>query len=279
MNRTILVTGATGSQGGAVARSLLRDGWTVRALVRDPHAPAARALAARGAHLVTGDLDDAAALREAAAGAAGVFSVQPMPDADPDRGIRVADAAAAAGVGHLVYSSVAGAERSTGIPHFDTKARVEEHLRGLAATVTVLRPVFFMENWLGMLPRDGGEVAVPLSPHTRLPMIAVADIGRIAADAFAHPGAYAAGPCPLAGDELSVAEIAEAVTAVTGRPVRFTRRAIAELRATDDAAARMFDWIDREGFGTDVPALRRRHPGLLTFTEWLTGSRPPAVTG
>src|SRR5690606_21894869 len=123
----VLVSGATGNQGGAVARALLEDGWQVRALVRDPAAHAARTLARRGAQLVPGDLDDPESLRAAARNVQGVFSVQssdmgaPDPELEVRRGKNLADAAAASGVAHLVYSSVAAAGRDSGVAHFETK--------------------------------------------------------------------------------------------------------------------------------------------------------------
>ncbi|WP_435873333.1 NmrA family NAD(P)-binding protein [Nocardiopsis protaetiae] len=159
--RTVLVTGATGGQGGAVARALLERGWAVRALVRAPDTPAARALAALGAEPVVGDLDDPASLRAAARGAHGVFSVQPCDLADPDpatevrRGRAVADAAAAVGVAHLVYSSAAAAGRGSGVAHFESKEGIEAYVESAGVPATVLRPVYFMENWRYALPRPG----------------------------------------------------------------------------------------------------------------------------
>src|SRR5690606_11416382 len=128
------VSGATGSQGGAVARALLEGGWEVRALVRDPAAHAARMLARLGAQLVPGNLDDPESLRVAARNVSGVFSVQPsaMSAPDPEREVRrgknLADAAAASGVAHLVYSSVAAADRGSGVAHFETKREIESYI-------------------------------------------------------------------------------------------------------------------------------------------------------
>ncbi|GIH97238.1 NmrA/HSCARG family protein [Planobispora siamensis] len=280
--KTILVTGATGGQGGAVARSLLDGGWAVRALVRDPYGRGAMDLRALGARPVAGDLDDPRSLRAAARGAHGVFSVQPADLADPRpevevrRGRNVADAAEAAGVAHLVYSSVGAVGRGSGVAHFETKAEIEAYIDGLGVPATVLRPVFFMENWLSMMPRarDGERVAsIALDPGTSLQMIALADIGRIAADAFGRPHESVGRKIEIAGDELTVRQIAEAFTRADGVPTRFERQPIGELRAVAGEVANMFAWFDEKGYGADIAALRERYPRLLTFEAWLRGNR------
>ncbi|MER7515068.1 NmrA/HSCARG family protein [Streptomyces sp. NPDC126499] len=262
----ILVTGATGSQGGAVARALLAAGFPVRALVRDPRTPAAHALAASDAELVTGDLDDVGSLRQAARGAYGVFSVQPSDMADPRpeeevrRGRNVADAAAAEGVTQLVQSSVGGADQATGVPHFASKAEIEAYVAGLDIRVTVLRPVFFMENWPYLW---GGPV--PLDADTSLQMIAVADIGRIAAEVFAGPGEFTGRTIEIAGDELTVRAAFALFAKADGR-VRYER-------SPRERDAPMFTWLNERGYAADLAALRRRHPELRSLADWLREAR------
>ncbi|HEX7453525.1 MAG TPA: NmrA family NAD(P)-binding protein, partial [Polyangiaceae bacterium] len=140
-NRIVLVTGATGRQGGAVARHLLKRGtFVVRALVRDKDKPAAQALERAGAVLVKGEFNDRASLDLALQDAYGVFSVQSLNaglEAEVRDGNALADAAKAAAVEHFVYSSVGGAERKTGIPHFESKARIEDHLRSSGLPYTI----------------------------------------------------------------------------------------------------------------------------------------------
>jgi uncharacterized protein YbjT (DUF2867 family) len=279
----VLVTGATGSQGGAVAGELLRRGWAVRAFVRDPDKPAARALAEQGAELAQGDLDDVESLRRAMAGVDGVFSVQPLtlgdsgPEIEARQGKAVASAARESGVGHLVYSSVGGAERGTGIGHFESKWAVEQHLASLDLPVTVLRPVFFMENLLGFgvtggTGGPGGEdrlIRLALRPSTRLQMVAVADIGVFAADAFSAPASYVGRRIELAGDQLTGPQIAETYEAVTGVRSRFEEQPLEELRAYGEEGVRMFEWFNESGYQADIPALRASHPGLRTLAAWL----------
>lgn len=284
--RIVLVTGATGGQGGAVARRLLDGGWAVRALVRDPGRQEAKELKALGAELAVGDLDDPASLLAAGRGAYGVFSVQPAdltrpdPEAEVRRGKNVADAAEAVGAAHLVYSSVGAAGRASGVAHFETKTEIEAHIDALGVPATVLRPVFFMENWPYMLPQaehDERVGSVPLGADTSLQMIALSDIGRIAAEVFGAPGEFIGSKFEIAGDELTVRQVAEVFTRVDGVPTRFERHprrgGRAEVRAGADDLANMFVWLDEVGYGADLAALRERHPGLLTLEAWRRGNR------
>src|SRR5918992_1611118 len=192
MERLILVCGATGKQGGAVARSLLESGFRVRALTRDPQKPEAQALAEQGTEVVQGDMDDRSAMDRALDGAYGVFSVQNFWETGYDREVQqgktVADAAKAAGVEHFVYSSVGSAHRQTGISHFESKWEVEEHVRESGLSYTILRPVFFMQNWEWMREMVlRGTLAQPLDPDKPFQQVAVEDVGAFAAIAFEHP--------------------------------------------------------------------------------------------
>src|SRR5213595_3214598 len=182
----ILVTGATGQQGGAVARELLARGHRVRAMTRKPDSDAAQALARLGAEVVQGDLEDAESLKRPIQGAWGVFAVQNTweagVEAEEAQGKRIAEIARRGGVQHFVYTSVGSANRKTGIPHFDSKWRIEEAVRGLGfPSHVILRPVFFMDNFLSPWFKPGidqGKLMIGLNPTTALQMIAVKDIGK-----------------------------------------------------------------------------------------------------
>jgi uncharacterized protein YbjT (DUF2867 family) len=274
-DRVILVTGATGKQGGAVAKHLLAQGWRVRALVRDPNSPAAKALAARGVELARGDLEDRASLEAAVRGAYGVFSVQTFmgpegPAGETRQGQLLADVAKAAGVQHFVYSSVGGAERHTGVPHFESKWQIEEHIRALGLPATIFRPVYFMENlrapWSA--PRDG-VLAVGLRPTTRLQMLGVDDIGAFVALAFARPQEFSGKEIELASDALTMPEVADAFTRVTGQPVRFVEVPIEQVRSASPELAKMYAWFNDHGYDADIERLRGLYPGLTNFETWL----------
>jgi uncharacterized protein YbjT (DUF2867 family) len=280
-DRTILVTGATGRQGGATTRRLLSDGWTVRALVRDPSAEPARALATAGAQLVTADMDDPASLAAAVTGAHGLFLVPPVafgptgPDDDLEatRGRAVVDAAAAAGVAHVVFTGVASmTRRPTAVG--GGKTRIEAHLRETGLTWTVLRPVRFMTNYLGFgLPIDGIQDGVHrhlFDPDEPMQIIALEDIAAFAAFAFADPDRYAGRTLELAGDSPTPVEAAATISAATGLDVRYERldRAAAERIAPE--AGRVLELAERgERWHADIEVLRVLHPGMLTLRDWL----------
>src|SRR5438094_778765 len=193
-DRTILITGVTGNQGGAVAQALQGTGFYLRGLTRMPDSERAAALARHGVDVVKGDLDDEATLRRALAGAWGVFGVQNAGEAGVEReeaqGKRLATLAREAGVEHYVYTSVGSAHKRTGVPHFDNKWRIEETVRGLRfPSHVILRPVFFMENLLAPFSLQGSTLAWALGPGTKLQMIAVDDIGWFGARAFTDAAA------------------------------------------------------------------------------------------
>lgn len=241
----VLVTGATGKQGGATARALLAAGIPVRALVRDPATEPARAVAALGAELVTGDLRDRDSISRAAAGVRSVFSIQQAPltasgfdfAGEFDQAVNLLEGARAAGVPQFVHTSVSGAGRHTEIPGWaegrwdavapslNTKQAIEEQVRAAGfGRWTIIKPGFFMENFLPemafLFPRgiSGGLVSV-LKPDTWLSLAAVADIGRAAAAAIAEPERFDRVELELASDYLSMTEIAEVLSEALGTPL------------------------------------------------------------
>ena len=256
----ILVTGATGQQGGAVARELLAAGHSVRAMTRKPDGDAAQALAALGAEVVAGDLDDTASLAAALDGVWGVFAVQNSWEAgiegEEEQGKRIAQLAKDAGVQHFVYTSVGGADRKTGIPHFDNKFRVEEKVRSLGfPSYTVLRPVFFMENFLSPWYKpaiDEGNLAISMPSDTKLQMIAVADIGKYGRMAFEQHDKMNGKAIELAGDDTTMPQAAEIISKASGKLIAFFQVPIEEVRKFSDDFALMFEWFDRVGYDSDI---------------------------
>ncbi len=276
--KIVLVTGATGSQGGAVARSLLASGWSVRAITRDPSKPAARALAEKGVQVVRGDLDDRASVDQALKGVYGVFSVQAFMEQGTAGEIRqgktLADVAKATGIEHLVYSSVAGAERNTGIPHFESKWEIEQYIRTLELAATIFRPVFFMYNFnspLFNLQQSilGGTLSLAIRPDKSLQMLAAEDLGTFVAMAFEKPNNFTGKAIELAGDEMTMVQASEIFSRVMGRPVRFVEMSIEQVRSFSEDLALMFQWFNEKGFQADIPALRGLHPQLMTLETWL----------
>jgi uncharacterized protein YbjT (DUF2867 family) len=273
-NETILVTGATGHQGGAALRHLRDAGFSVRCLTRNPDNPNARRLAGPRTEIVRGDLGEESSLRRALDGVQGAFSVQDSTkgyETEVQQGLNMAKEANRAGVNHFVYNSVASADRTTGIPHFDSKYEIETHIRNIGLRYTIFRPVFFMENLLQLKPSvEQGSFKMPLSPQTRLQMIAVDDIGAFVSMAFDRTGHWVHRVMELAGDELSMEEIASAFGRRTGSTVRYEQVPwdVFEQQAGKEIT-RMFRWFESDGYHVDIMAVRQERPNLQTFDKWL----------
>ncbi len=276
-DRIILVTGATGQQGGATARELLDGGHRVRAMTRNPDGEAARELRDRGAEVVYGDFDEPESLGPAFEGAWAAFSVQNTWEAGVEReeeqGKRFARAARDAGIEHFVYSSVGSAHRNTGIPHFENKWRIEETVRELGfPSWTILRPVFFMENFASPWYLPGlheGKLVMGIEPDTQLQMIAVADVGKYAFLALDRAEEMNGVELDIAGDELTMPETARTLSEAMGREIEFVQQPIEEVRAWSEDFALMLEWFDRQGYEADILGNAERygiHPTPLA--EW-----------
>jgi uncharacterized protein YbjT (DUF2867 family) len=269
-----LVTGATGQQGGAVARTLLAKGQKVRVMTRNPEKAAS--LAKAGAEVVQGDLTNQASLQMALRGVHGVFAVstpfEAGMEAEVRQGIMLADAAKQAGITHYVYTSVGSAHRNTGIPHFESKWKVEQHIRQIGLPATILRPVWFMENFTTFAkPSAEGILMLPMKPARKLAMVALKDIGEFGAAAFLRPNDFLGQAIDLAGDDLTMPETAALLTKGMGRPIRFQEFPMDQAEAAmGHDLATMFRWFNEVGYAIDIPALKQqfRMP-LTTFEGWI----------
>jgi uncharacterized protein YbjT (DUF2867 family) len=273
----ILVTGATGNQGGAVARHLLQRGnFKVRAFVRDPNKPTAQALQQAGAELVVGDFSDRASLDRALQDVYGVFSLQTFLkegglEAEIRDGKAVADAAKVAGVQHFVYSSVGSAERNTGIPHFDSKFQVEQYIRLLGLPYTILRPVFFFYNYASMRPMvEQGTLLQPLSPETKLQQLSEEDYGTMVAEVFDRPTEFLNREIEVASVEMTMPEIAAAFSHVLGKSITYQQIPFEafEQQAGEEVTI-MYRWFERVGYAADLAQLQREFSKLTDFESYL----------
>jgi uncharacterized protein YbjT (DUF2867 family) len=283
-DRTILITGVTGNQGGAVANALKGTGFHLRGLTRKPDSERAVALARHDVDLVKGDLDDETTLRRALAGAWGVFSVQNSLEAGIEReeaqGKRLATLAREAGVEQFVYTSVGSAHKRTGIPHFDNKWRIEETVRGLGfPSHVILRPVFFMENLLAPFSLQGSTLVWALGPGTKLQMIAVDDIGWFGARAFTDAASLNRREIDLAGDVRTMPEAAEILTKALGRPIAFAQTPIEQVRQYSKETALMLEWFERVGYSADIASLEHEFGRALTkLPDWARRGAPTGQT-
>src|ERR1700720_3015303 len=271
---TVVITGSTGKQGGAVARGLLERGHKVRAVTRDTNSSLAKSLASAGATLVAASLEDTAALTQALEGATSLFAMTTPSggtDAETRQGVAAADAAKAAGV-HLVFSSVGSANRQTGIPHFDSKYEVEKHIAKVGVRATILAPVYFMENLYFIRDQLAkGIYASALAPTRALAQVAVADIGAVAVRVLEDAGRFTGKRFDLASDELTGNDVLAILSRVTGRPFSYYQVPLDIIRQRmGEDGARMYEWFDRVGFAVDRAALRREFPDVAfhDFESW-----------
>ena len=275
---TVLVSGATGNQGGAVALALLASGHKVRALTRNTESSRARQLADQGVELMQGNLDDVDSVNLALQGIDSFYlmgSPQEVGiDGETKQGIALAHAAKAANVGHLVYGSVANANLDTGIPHFDSKYRVEECIKTLGVPYTISAPVFFMDNVIAPWAMDalkGGKIMHAMPGNRALQQVSVQNIGEFVASLISRREEVFGKRFDFAGDEPTGDECATTVTRITGHRVIYEALSVSNVKQQSDDMAAMFDWFDRVGYNVDIPGLHKRFSDVdwQSFSQWV----------
>jgi len=262
--KELLVLCATGKQGGAVAKEALKTGkFTVRLLVRDVNSPKAKKLKERGAKVYQGDMLDKRSLLEAMKGVQGVFSVQNYWESGKEKeieeGINVIEAAKEGGVQHFVYSSVSGADKNTGIPQFESKYKIEQHLMKTGLSYTILRPVSFMENFLMPEIKEGiqnGVFKTPLKPETKLQLIAVRDIGKFAVYSFENPDRTLGKIMEISGDELTQENIAKILNC------KYDHIDLKNLQKDEQT---LYQWLETVGYNANIEQCKKIIPDLRDF--------------
>jgi uncharacterized protein YbjT (DUF2867 family) len=279
MKKTILVIGATGNQGGAVINALLHTDFFIKALVRNTQSQSAQQLKKRGVEIIAGDLDDFDSLVHAMSGAYGVFSMINFADGgvvkEEERGKRVADAAKKAGVQHFIYSSVGGADRHSGVPHFESKWHVEQHIRKLGLPYSIVRPTTFMTN-LEESPAFMRFFALSMMRGTPkqkpIQMIAVEDIGKWVAHMFLNRETFLSKAVEIAGDETNFPTMMAAYKKVYGK-TPFTISLPPSLFSMGDLG-KMITWINTHGYQADLKMNREEIPNLLTYEKFIALKKP-----
>jgi uncharacterized protein YbjT (DUF2867 family) len=272
-DRPFLVLGATGGQGGAVADALLTRGAPLRAMVRRPEAPPARRLGERGVHLVAGSLDDLAALSTAMRGVDAVFAVttpfEGGVDAEVTQGRAILGAAVDARVPHLVLSSVASADQHTGVPHFESKAIIENELISTGLPYTITAPTYFFDNALGVDGIDAGVLDLPLPPDRPLQQLARSDLGAFVAKVLLEPKPYVRRRIELASDSVTPRQMSEVLSAALGRPVRHEQTPLESIRNADMHA--MWQFLNGPGYRVEVDVLHAQNPDIAwtSFADWV----------
>jgi uncharacterized protein YbjT (DUF2867 family) len=285
-SQLVLVTGATGQQGGTVARHLLKRGHHVRALVRDPHNPKLDGIRSQGVEAIQGSFDDEASVERAAKGVDAMFLMgTPFgggAELEARQGKSAVDAAKRAGVPWLVYSSVGDADRKTGIPHFESKFEVEEHLRGSGIPHAISAPTSFMENFLSPWSLSSlreGKLTAGVSADRSIQMVALDDLGAFVTRLLENPSKFHGKRINVASDAASYAEAARTLSELFGRTLEYQRIPIEALRAQNADYAKMFEWFESSGYTADIEGLRREYPqvGWHRFRDWASRQSWPGI--
>ncbi|MGA8274981.1 MAG: NmrA/HSCARG family protein [Thermoplasmata archaeon] len=273
----VLVTGITGHQGGHLARQLLRRGHRIRAMTRNLQNPKLDEFRSKAVEFVPGSFDDPAAIDRAARGIDAMFlmgtAFEAGVAAETRQGIAAIDAAKGAGVPWLVYSSVGDANRQTGIPHFESKYAVEEHLRRSGMPYAVSAPTSFMENFVApsQLPSlRQGKLAMGISPDRAVQMVALDDLSAFVTHLLENPSLFRGKRINVASDALSEPQVARIISELSGRTIEYQQIPIEVLRAQNADFAKMFEWLEHAGYTADIEGLRREYPlvGWQRFREW-----------
>jgi len=276
--KTIFVTGATGNQGAAVAASLFKNGFAVKALVRKPDPVKAQNLKDQQVELVRGDLNDPDSFRDHLRDMYGVFSVQTFKNGierEIKQGKDLADLAKEYGVKHFVYSSVSGADLNTGVPHFDSKHEIEKHIKQLDLPYTIIRPVSFFENFLIPEVKSRilkGKLASPIYKNKVQQFISVADIGEISSDIFLNKDRYLGKTITIGAEEMDMQEAASIFSQVLGKEIKYQKLPMLIVRLfMGKNLYKMFNWINNNDpvFIKDLETFKKAYSGLTGLKEWV----------
>lgn len=276
--KTIFVTGATGNQGGAVVTSLIKNGFKIKALTRKIDSAKAQVLQKQNIELVKGDLNDLTTFRNHLKDVDGIFSVQSFEngiETEIRQGIDLANIAKEYGVTHFLYSSVAGAELNTGIPHFESKYKIENHIKQLSLPYTILRPNSLFENFLIPQVRSRilkGKLASPINKNKIQQFISAVDIGEISSDIFLNKSKYLGKTLTIGSEEMDMQQVANAFSDVLGKEISYQKfpMLIARLVMGKDLY-KMFKWINKNDaiFLKDIELFKKENPNLLSLNQWI----------
>ncbi len=276
--KTIFVTGATGNQGSAVVKSLIGKEFNVIGLTRNTEAPKAKALSALGARMVKGDLNYPASYKEYLKEAYGVFGLTTYVngiDKELNQGTELASQAKQSGIKHFLYSSVCGSDLHTGIPHWEVKHKIEEHIKAIGLPFTIIRPVSFYQNFL--IPQvssriNKGKLVTPTTPTRTMQFISTDDIGPISVKIFENPQEYLGKTLTIGTEQMDMNKVAETFSKTLGRPISYQKLPGFIVRlAMGKNLHKMFNWCNNNDclFIKDIESVKTEFPGMTRMDQWI----------
>ena len=271
--KKVLVSGATGQQGGSVVNALLKDGHHVIGFTRNPDSPKAKKLIDQGVEMIKGDFHDSSSILETMKKVDTVFAMTtPFENGieeETQQGIDFMNIAIQAEVGHFIYSSVGDAHKSTGIPHFDSKYRVEEYIQKAGIPYTIVAPVYFMDNLMfpwNIESLKGGKLTAAMPGDRKLQQVAVEDIGKFVGHVVNDRDAMFGKRINLAGDDLSGNDVARILSGITGKNIVYEGFSPDYLREQSEDLAIMYEWFDKVGYEGNLDELKKYN--FLSFEDW-----------
>ena len=277
-NKTIFVTGGTGNQGGAVARNLIEQGFTIKVLTRNPNSIKSENLKTMNIEVVKGDLNNADTYREYLKNVYGIFSVQTFENGvekEINQGITLATLAKEFGIKHFLYSSVFGADLNTGVAHMESKFKIENHIKQIGLPFTIIRPTSLFENFLIPQVKKGilkGKLVQAIHRNTVLQYIAAEDIGKAAAKIFQESEMYLGKTIPLATEQLSTQEVADKFSEVLNKKIEYKKLPVLVTRLfLGKNLYKMFKWMTEiSSFQKEVVDLTKKEfPNPISLKTWI----------
>jgi uncharacterized protein YbjT (DUF2867 family) len=278
MQNIIFVTGATGNQGGAVAQSLVNRGFQVKALTRNPFSASAQNLKKLHVEIVQGDLNNTETFRDHIKDATGIFAVLTYEDGidkEVKQGMDLANIAKEYNVKHFLYSSVIGADFNTGIPHWESKFKIENHIKQISLPYTIIRPASLFENFLIPQVKSRiikGKLASPVNKGTIQQFISARDIGEISAAIFMNPDKYLGKTLTIAAEEMNMQQVADIFSEVSGKEIKYQKLPMLITRLVMGRNLyKMFKWVNENDavFLKDLDAFRKEYPNLTDLRHWI----------
>ncbi|MHA2008532.1 MAG: NmrA/HSCARG family protein [Promethearchaeota archaeon] len=273
----VLVIGATGNQGGAVVRKLLERGHHVRALTRRKNSHKAKELENLGAEIIEGDVGDVLSLQKAMSGVKAVFAMtipfEKSINFEIKSGYLMEFAANTSGVKHLVFSSVASSDKKTGIPHFESKYEIEEHIRSVDTPYTIIKPVYFMENLIAPWTISGlkkGKISLAMPRDRKMQMLSLEDLASIVVFIFENRENFLKKTIEIASDEITGQETTDILSKVIGIPIEYEELSYDQIQSMGPDFVKTFKWLNDVGYKVNIPELHDRYPeiGWHKFEEW-----------
>jgi len=276
--KKIFVTGATGNQGGAVVRNLLSKGIYIKALVRNPTAAAAKNIAHEHVEIIKGDLNNPETYKEHLQETDGVFCNLVFKygvNKEIKQGFDLINLSKENHIKHFVYSSVIGCDLNTGLPHWESKFKIENHLKESGMDYTIIRPSSLYENLLIPQVKSGimkGKLVMPVHKNKVQQFICSEDIGKTVAAIFSDTGKYSGKTITLAAEQMDGEQLAKVFSKALNREMKFQQLPMFIVwLAMGKNLGKMFRWINNNDavFVKDIPSLRNEFPGMTSMEEWI----------